>query len=194
MKKLSIAVIALLAVAVVSCKEKKKEEIIEPLEEVIEFQEPKADAVSSEIVLGVSNFLTKKLLTEADLNTMSATDRQFKLYTTDLNGDGKKEIFVNLTGSYFCGSGGCTVLLLDSTYKLITKFTVMQGSIFVEPTTENDWKVLTVKSEGEWKSLVYADGTYPSNPSIVEKAKYDAPSGQAVVVFDEAQQLDVYEF
>lgn len=194
MKKLSIAAVALLAVAFVSCKEKKKIEEIEPLVEAIEFYEPKTEGIASEVVLGVSNYIKNSLLTEAELNRISSLDRQFKLYVTDLNGDGKKEIFVSMTGSYFCGSGGCTVLLLDSNYKLITKFTVMQGSIFVEPTTENDWKVLTVKSEGEWKSLLYANGTYPSNPSVVEKAKYDAPSGHAEVAFDESQKLDVYEF
>lgn len=194
MKKVSLAIVALLSIAFISCKEKKKIEEIEPLVEAIEFYEPKTEAVPSEVVLGVSNFIKNSLLTEADLKVIPSLDRQFKLYTTDLNGDGKKETFVSLVGSYFCGTGGCTMLLLDSNYKLITKFTVMQGSIFVEPRTENDWKVLTVKSEGEWKSLVYANGTYPSNPSVVERSKQDGPSGQAVVIFDEAQKLDIYEF
>lgn len=194
MRRVSIVAVLLVGIAFVSCKKEKKVETIEPLEEVIEFQEPKADAVGSDIVLGVSNFLKNEFLTEADLKVMTDTDRQFKLYTVDLNGDGKKETFVSLEGTYFCGSGGCTMLLLDSTYKLITKFTVMQGAIFVEPTVENDWKVLTVKSGGEWKKLVYADGTYPSNPSILEKAPYDAPSGHAEVIFDQEQKLDVYEF
>ncbi|MEK6493850.1 hypothetical protein [Myroides odoratimimus] len=194
MRRVSIVAVLLVGIAFVSCKKEKKVETIEPLEEVIEFQEPKTDAVGSDIVLGVSNFLKNEFLTEADLKVMTDTDRQFKLYTVDLNGDGKKETFVSLEGTYFCGSGGCTMLLLDSTYKLITKFTVMQGAIFVEPTVENDWKVLTVKSGGEWKKLVYADGTYPANPSILEKAPYDAPSGHAEVIFDQEQKLDVYEF
>lgn len=194
MRKVSIAIVALLAVAFVSCKEKKKIQEIEPVEEVIEFYEPKTETIASEVVLGVSNYIKNSFLTEADLKVIPSLDRQFKLYATDLNGDGKNEIFVSLVGSYFCGSGGCTMLLLDSNYKLITKFTVMQGSIFVEPKTENDWKVLMVKSEEEWKSLVYADGTYPSNPSVVEKSKQDSPSGHAVVIFDEAQKLDIYEF
>lgn len=193
MKRLSILVVLCGGLAMTSCKKEKKTEVIEPLEEVIEFQEPKADALGSDVVLGVSNFIKNELLTEADLKAMAETDRQFKLYSIDLNNDGKKETFVSLSGSYFCGSGGCTMLLLDSNYKLITKFTVMQGSVFVEPTVENDWKVLTVKSGGEWKSLVYASGTYPSNPSVVAKASYDAPSGHAEVVFDE-KQLEVYEF
>lgn len=189
MRKVSIAIVVLLAVAFVSCKEKKKIQEIEPVEEVIEFYEPKTETIASEVVLGVSNYIKNSFLTEADLKVIPSLDRQFRLYATDLNGDGKNEIFVSLVGS-----GGCTMLLLDSNYKLITKFTVMQGSIFVEPKTENDWKVLMVKSEGEWKYLVYADGTYPSNPSVVEKSKQDGPSGQAVVIFDEAQKLDIYEF
>ncbi|MDR2223637.1 MAG: hypothetical protein LBE34_13045 [Flavobacteriaceae bacterium] len=193
MKRLSVIALVL-GITLVSCKDKKKIETIEPLEEVIEFQEPPADAVSSEIVLGVSNFIKDSLLAGVDAKAIPAADRQFKLYTIDLNGDGKKEIFVSLTGTYFCGSGGCTVLLLDSTYKQITKFTVMQTPIFVEPTIENGWKVLTVKSQGEWKSLVFANETYPSNPSVVAKVSYDAPSGHAEAVFDPNKTENVYEF
>lgn len=194
MKRVSIVALLLLGVAFTSCKEKKKVEVIEPLEEVFELQEPKANAVASEIVIGVSNYIKHKLLTDSELKSIPSLDRQFKVYAIDLNGDGKKEIFVSLTGTYFCGSGGCTLLLLDSNFSLITKFTVMQGPIFVEPIAENEWKVLTVKSGGEWKSLVYTNGTYPSNPSVLTEASYSAPSEYSEVVFDQEKKLDIYEF
>jgi len=61
MRRISIVAVLLVGIAFVSCKKEKKIEAIEPLEEVIEFQEPKADAVGSDIVLGVSNFLKKSL-------------------------------------------------------------------------------------------------------------------------------------
>ena len=54
--------------------------------------------------------------------------RRFIFFEYDLNEDGKKEIFVGLRGSYFCGSGGCTTYLLDNQGNIITKFSVSRDS------------------------------------------------------------------
>src|SRR6266581_4426971 len=51
----------------------------------------------------------------------------------DLNGDGK-EVIVYLTGPQWCGSGGCTALILAperSSYTVVTKLTVAQRPIRV---------------------------------------------------------------
>ncbi|MTG97182.1 hypothetical protein GJV76_03375 [Myroides sp. BIT-d1] len=194
MKRISMIAILLGGLAFVSCKKEQKAATVVPAEVVTEQQESKAETSLSEVATGVSDFLKTEFLTEADLKVVAEADRQFRMYLVDLNNDGKKEIFVSLAGSYFCGSGGCTMLLLDSTYKLITKFTVMEGAVFVEPTMENEWKILNVKSGGEWKKMVYTNGTYPTNPSILEKAPYDAPSGHAEVVFEQGNTLDIYTF
>ena len=52
----------------------------------------------------------------------------------DLNGDGVPEIIVYLTGREWCGSGGCTTLILargDSSFTIVTKITVTQLPIRV---------------------------------------------------------------
>lgn len=120
-----------------------------------------------------------------DYSFLQDMDKQFQFYKTDLNGDGNDEIFVRLMGPYFCGSGGCTFLLLDKYGEVITKFTVTRAPIFIEPTKVNDWNLLLVKDSGVFKELRFEGGTYPSNPSILPKAPYDAPSGHAQILFDE---------
>ncbi len=121
----------------------------------------------------------------ADYEDLQDMDKKFQFYKKDLNGDGNEEIFVRLMGSYFCGSGGCTFLLLDSYGEVITKFTVTRAPIFIEPSKVNGWSLLLVKDSGVFKELVYENGSYPPNPSVLPKAPYDAPSGHAEIMFDE---------
>lgn len=132
----------------------------------------------------LKNFLTLEYLKD-DLEFLQANDRKFQFYKTDLNNDGKEEIFLRFMGPYFCGSGGCTFLLLDKYGEIITKFTVTRAPIFVEPTKTNDWSLLLVKDGGVFKELTFKDGSYPNNPSLLDKAPYDAPSGHAQVMFDD---------
>lgn len=133
----------------------------------------------------IKNFLVNDYLKD-ELEFLQPNDRKFQFYKTDLNADGQEEIFVRFMSSYFCGTGGCTFLLLDKYGEIITKFSVTRAPIFVELTKENGWALLLVKDSGVFKELKYNDGKYPSNPSVLPKAPYDAPSGHAEVMFDDA--------
>jgi hypothetical protein len=141
-------------------------------------------SVNDKLAIEIKNYITTKLLTIEDLKLISEDQRKFQIYQIDLNNDGENEIFVNFITSYFCGSGGCTILLLNNQLKPITKFTVTRTPLFAEQILKNGWRILLTKSEGELKELVYTDGTYPSNPSLIEKAPYDAPSGHSEIMFD----------
>ena len=132
----------------------------------------------------LKNFLVNDFLKD-DLSILEPKDRKFQFYKIDLNNDGNEEIFVRFMGSYFCGSGGCTFLLLDKYGEIITKFTVTRAPIFVEQTKVNGWSLLLVKDAGVFKELTFENGSYPSNPSVLPKAPYDAPSGHAQVMFDD---------
>lgn len=132
----------------------------------------------------LKNFLVNDYL-KNDLSFLEKKDRKFQFYKIDLNNDGNEEIFVRFISSYFCGSGGCTFLLLDKYGEIITKFTVTRAPIFVEQTKVNGWSILLVKDAGVFKELTFNNGSYPSNPSLVPKAPYDAPSGHAQVMFDD---------
>ena len=140
-------------------------------------------SVDDELADKIKNYITTKFLTEGDLRTITENQRKFQLYKIDLNNDGNKEVFVNFITSYFCGTGGCTILLLNSNLKMINKFTSTR-TLFVEKTLQNDWRVLLTKSEGNWKKLIYESGSYPSNPTMVETTN-EFPSGHAEIMFDE---------
>ena len=142
----------------------------------------------------LKNFLVNDFLKD-DISFLEPKDRKFQFYKIDLNNDGNEEIFVRFISSYFCGSGGCTFLLLDKYGEVITKFTVTRAPIFVESTQVNGWSVLLVKDAGVFKELTYENGSYPSNPSVLPKAPYDAPSGHAQVMFDDSfYQSKTFDF
>jgi hypothetical protein len=142
----------------------------------------------------LKNFLINDFLKD-DISLLEPNDRKFQFYKIDLNNDGNEEIFVRFMSSYFCGSGGCTFLLLDKYGDVITKFTVTRAPIFVETRKVNGWSLLLVKDAGVFKELVFENGSYPSNPSVLPKAPYDAPSGHAQVMFDDSfYQSKTFEF
>lgn len=85
------------------------------------------------------------------------------------------------------------MLLLNDQIELINKFTVTRTPIFAEKTMENGWKVLLTRSEGDLKKLIYANGTYPTNPSLVEKIT-EAPGEDAEIIFDEDKKSKTYNF
>ena len=136
----------------------------------------------------IKNFLTQDYLKD-ELSFLQPADRKFQFYKIDLNDDGNEEIFVRFSSPYFCGSGGCTFLLLDKYGEIITKFTVTRAPIFVEPSKVNGWSLLLVKDDGVFKELTFNEGSYPSNPSMLPKAPYDAPSGHAQVMFHDDMYL-----
>lgn len=91
--------------------------------------------------------------------------RRFAFYEYDLNDDGKKEILVATRGGYFCGSGGCTILLLDNTGKKLSAFTVSDYPVVINHNKTNGWKDLLIPSRGKNHLIKYNGKNYPSNPS-----------------------------
>lgn len=140
-------------------------------------------SVDDKLAEKIKSYLINQFLTEGDLRAIKEDQRKFQLYKIDLNNDGNDEVFVNFGTSYFCGSGGCTVLLLKSSLELITRFSPTR-TLYVENTFQNGWRVILTVSEGSWRKLIYNNGTYPSNPTMVE-TKSAPSSEQAEILFDE---------
>ena len=151
-------------------------------------------AISTEVIALVQTYITTQFLSKADLRTIDQKQRTFVAHQTDLNGDGDKELFVAFTSSYFCGSGGCTVLLLDSKLNLITKFTSMDFPLIASGTVENGWKDLVCYSDGD-RELIYKNGTYPSNPSIEKKLNnYKAGIGAELIFSSHLEERTIFSF
>lgn len=168
-------------------------EKIEDEEEII-VSDIENDNENSELVAKVKEYITAQYLTEADLRAISEDQRKFQIHQIDLNNDGKKEVFVNFMTSYFCGTGGCTLLLLNDQIEPITEFTVTRTPLYVEETMKNDWNTIMTQSEGKWRRLTYKDGSYPSNPSVVVVSN-DSPAKGADILFDDNNtSIKTYNF
>ena len=110
--------------------------------------------------------LDEMFIDDLSKDLIEKSSRKFKFFEYDLNDDQKNEIFVGLTGPYFCGSGGCTLLLLNSEGKLITKFTVTQSPISIANTKSEGWKDLVLHSNRKDYLVRFNGNSYPSNPSV----------------------------
>ncbi len=128
------------------------------------------------------------------VGTPSSADNKTTLYFSafvDLKDDGTQEVIVYLTGDGWCGSGGCTMLILapkNSSYRVVTKIRITRPPIRILTTKMNGWHDVAVRVQGggimrAYEAKLSFDGrTYPSNPSspparrLVEKA-----AGEVVV-------------
>ncbi len=106
----------------------------------------------------------------------SAGDRMTRYVAAfvDLNGDGIPEAVVYLMGQRWCGSGGCTMLVLardDSSYRVITKIPITRLPIRVLTRASHGWRSLGVRVQGGGivtgyeAELAFDGATYPENPS-----------------------------
>jgi len=99
-------------------------------------------------------------------NLIDGNSRKFIFFEFDLNNDTHNEILVGLTGMYFCGSGGCTQLILDANGKLLGRFTVAGNPVVIDTKVSNGWRDLFMYSEGKFHVMKHNGVAYPSNPSV----------------------------
>ncbi len=144
------------------------------------------------LALKVKDYINSQYLKPEDLKTIAPAERKFNISEIDLNNDGKKEIFINFFTPYFCGSGGCSLALLDSDLKLINRFTVTRTPITIDSKTENGWKVLWIQDGNAWKKLPHTNGKYPSNPSLISATK-ETPETNSIKIF-ESNTSKAYSF
>lgn len=130
----------------------------------------------------IAHYIANEYLTPGDLKAIPMSDRKFRYQQIDLNGDGKMEVFVSFYTPYFCGTGGCAMLLLNDHLKPITKFTVTKPPIYADPEMKNGWKTLYVQDGKAWKALAYKNGKYPSNPSVLPDS-FKTPSDKEGGIF-----------
>jgi hypothetical protein len=93
----------------------------------------------------------------------------------DLKNDGKHEVIVYITGRFWCGSGGCVMLILapdDSSYRVVTRTTITRLPVRILVSKSHGWHDISVQVQGGGIVHVYEaelsfDGrTYPSNPTV----------------------------
>ncbi|MBE8725865.1 hypothetical protein [Flavobacterium hungaricum] len=134
------------------------------------------------------------VLLKNDLPAMKKEDRFFFYDAFDLNNDKKDDYFVGFSNSYFCGSGGCSGFILNNDGSLINKFSVTDFPILVTTTSSEKFYDLLMKSGGLYHLVKMKEGKYPSNPSIEEKWKGEAPKESIKVLDIYDKKLEKYSF
>ena len=127
------------------------------------------DASSAETDDLVRARLTQLHTEDLKINVVDSLSRKFIFFEFDLNGDGSKEIFVGLTGPYFCGSGGCTQFILNAQGEVISRFTVSDYPVVISTDKSNGWFDLFMQSNGNFHTVKFDGKSYPGNPSILPK-------------------------
>lgn len=104
----------------------------------------------------------------------SNAKRYFSAFV-DLKDDGTHEVIVYVTDPQWCGSGGCTTLILapqQSSYRIVTKITASRLPIRVITTKSYGWHDLGIWVQGGGiqpgyeAKLSFNGKTYPKNPSV----------------------------
>lgn len=142
--------------------------------------EKTVNLVKAKLATMFKDELSKKLIDEQS--------RKFRLFEHNLNKEPEKEIFVGLTGANFCGSGGCTVLLLTAKGDLITRFTVTGSPILIADTKTKGWNDLILHSDNKDHLIKFDGKTYPSNPST-QPVYTSNPSQTLVKGLEDSDQL-----
>jgi hypothetical protein len=115
--------------------------------------------------------------------TTPANDRNFIYNAVDLNDDGKNEYLVGLTGSTFCGSAGCNMLVLNNKFGLNTKMTIVQFPVYVGPPASKEvtkgYSNIYVSTKGVgYVKMAWSGSKYPTNPSTAPKISESVISGK----------------
>jgi hypothetical protein len=116
-------------------------------------------------------------------------ETRYAAVLTDLNGDGRKEALVYVSGRYWCGSGGCDLWILtprSQSWTMVTQTTVTWPPIRVLTTRTRGWRDIAVGvagggiTPGHEAVLRFNGRSYPTNPSTIP-APSRVPSGEVVI-------------
>lgn len=151
-----------------------------------------AQTESAEETAGIQKFLATKYAKEAP------ESRKFMYAAIDLNDDGKHEYIVAMVGPAYCGSGGCTMLVLTNSYKQNSIFTVVDFPIYVGAPASKEvtkkYSNIYVYSKGKGYVKLAWNGTKygPSNASMAPKVSDDIKNGKTA--FLEMPATKTYTF
>jgi hypothetical protein len=114
----------------------------------------------------------------------------YKRADADINGDGHLEALLYVTDQDYCGSGGCTLMVLSpkgSSYRVVLRSTVTQLPIRVLPTSTRGWRDIGVTVAGGGITRPYVarlrfnGNRYPSNPTAPPAIPLKQPSGKILI-------------
>jgi hypothetical protein len=147
---------------------------------------------NTEVADQIRTYLNTNLLKE-DIKVLTEDQRYFQYEQVDLNDDGIFEYLIGFQNSYFCGTGGCTFMLINNDGSLITKFSVSETPFIVSNAKSNGYKDLIVSSKGKLHFLQYNGKTYPKNPSVAPDYN-EIPGDDLIRLLWEEFPIPTFEF
>lgn len=130
---------------------------------------------------------------DAYVRTYTKDDTLPLRYAVATHGDGEAQLtFVYLIGSDYCGSAGCSLLVLHrtgETFDLLGKISTVDTPVRVLETTTNGRPDLAIRTRGEGVSVVEKlipfDGRrYLWSPNVAGARDIQNPAGQIVLTDD----------
>jgi hypothetical protein len=115
--------------------------------------------------------------------------------------NGKSEDVVYVSGQSWCGSGGCTLLILapsKESFKLLGKITIAQLPVRLLSSTQNGHPDIGVTVQGGgvqagYEAVLSFNGeSYPRNPSLPPARKATAVQGKVIIANTEGS-VPLYE-
>ena len=128
----------------------------------------------------------------------TATATRLQIAWADLNGDGRPEAIVYVSGAEYCGNGGCTLLILERTaesFRLRGRTTITRLPIGVLRHRSSGWRDLTVFVAGGGilpgyrATLPFGGMRYASNPSVPPAHRLKAGAVEEIL-----NSYDVYPY
>ena len=148
--------------------------------------EPQDDAARASLHASLQNYVRGRRGADAEPTRYQAT-------FVDLNGDGRREAVVLVSGRYWCGTGGCPLWVLTprgSSWSMVTQAPIVRAPIRVLRSRTNGWLHLTAmfRDDGTrplWEGRLSINGRL--NPTV---ARLDRPSdGRIILSGDEEPVL-----
>jgi hypothetical protein len=118
-------------------------------------------------------------------------DTTTRITTVRVKADNGKAVdVVYVSGEGWCGSGGCTLLILepiDSSFKVLGRVTIVQLPVRLLPSTKHGHPDIGVTVQGGgvlagYEAVLSFNGeSYPRNPSVPPARKTSAIQGKIIV-------------
>jgi len=119
-------------------------------------------------------------------------DTNYTAKLVDLNGDGRSEAVVLVSGQHWCGTGGCPLWVLtprDRSWMMVTQAPIVRAPIRLLPSRSHGWSDLS--------AMLYVDGARPLyearlsvngrlNPTITPLAR--PSSGRVILSEDDTSE------
>ncbi len=105
----------------------------------------------------------------------SAPDSRYAIAWIDLNGDPRPEALIYMRGRYWCGSGGCNLLVVQGQFgrwRIVSEIRLARPPVMVLESRSRGWRDLAVAVSGGgiqpgYQARLTFDGrSYADNPTV----------------------------